>query len=219
MNQIKFLVAILTAVAFTTTTRAEKPELPESYTKASSDGRFLFVMLVPPRYSKEDSQRGANLQKRYPRSGLYRNDGSSKPLWDVGGGYARKAYPASDGVHLVCVSGYGGGFEPWGQAIRFYAAGQLMRAYSIDDLTVPWLLRDSPSGTIWLCQDRFDDAEQRYTIWTSDGNSLTFDVRTGEIVSKFVLLRWAAGILLAVSAVGLIAWFVVRRHRRAVPAS
>jgi hypothetical protein len=168
-------------------------------------------MLASPHSSP--TAREAALWKKYTRSGLYRNDGSGKPLWTIKG-YSRRAFPASDGVHLVCVSQFGGGFESWKQAVRFYASGQLIRAYSVDDLTTSWLLSDSPSGRIWFRQDRFDEANLQYTVWTSDGNSFTFDIRTGEIVSRFVWWRWGIGIPLTVGAVTLVAWCLSWRCRR-----
>jgi hypothetical protein len=213
MTRISFLLAILMAASVTAYVRGEKPVLPKSYSKVGSDGRFLFVMLVPPPYDRED--RDPTLRKKYPQSGLYCNDGSREPLWIVGEEYARMAYPASDGVHLVCVSEFGGGFESWRQALRFYASGRLKRAYSVDDLTVSWLLKGSPSGKIWLRKDQFDEAAMQYTVWTSDGNSFTFDIRTGKIVSSFVLRQWGIVILLSVGVVVLVSWFLFRHRRRA----
>jgi hypothetical protein len=94
-----------------------------------------------------------------------------------------------------------------------------MRAYSIDDLTVSWLLSHCPNGMVWLRHDRFDATRSRCTIWTHDGNSFTFDVRTGEIVSRFVLWRWAVGVLLTAGVIVLAARYLSRRFRRvAVPA-
>jgi hypothetical protein len=210
MRRIGFLLAILSA-AWNANARAEKPVLPTSYSAVSSDGRFLFVMIAP-RPSGETAE-GIILRQKYAQSGLYRNDGSREPLWTIKG-YSARAYPASDGIHLACVSKFAGGFEPWEQCVRFFASGRLIRAYSVDDLTVSWLLPRTPSGRMWSRRDHFDEADMRYTVWTRDGSSFTFDVLTGEVVSAFVWWHWVPSILLAAGLFALLAWYLSRRFRQ-----
>ena len=58
------------------------------------------------------------------------------------------------------------------------------------------------------------------TVWTCDGNRFTFDVQTGEIVSRFVRPRWVGPVVLTAGVVALLAWYLSSRYRcRAAPAS
>ena len=76
--------------------RADSPAAPFSYKQVTKNGKYVFVMLV---HTAGDQESKA-LQAQYPNSGLYRNDGSRTPLWNVGW-YAFKVDVSSDGKHLV----------------------------------------------------------------------------------------------------------------------
>jgi hypothetical protein len=210
------LLALLAMVADASSVRAEKPAFPHSYSVTTKDDRFVFVMLVPPGMESDEGAREIELRKKYGQSGLYRNDGSTVPLWTVRG-YSRKAYPASDGVHLVCVSQFYGGGSPAGQVVGFFAHGKPTGVYSADELTSAFiLLPSSASGTIWLRDDDFDEANLKYSVSTYDGNSFTFDVRTGAVVSSRKPWRLVGVCLLAVltAVAGLWFYLYTRRARR-----
>jgi len=72
-----------------------------SYSKVTENKEYLFVML----WAGPSTNKSRLEKKLHKRSGLYRNDGSSTPLWTVDW-YARKyesqgVIPLSDGIHLV----------------------------------------------------------------------------------------------------------------------
>jgi len=54
---------------------ADEESSPREYTKVTKDGKYLFIMLAPKRW-----QEFGELHEKYPASGLYRSDGSLKPL-------------------------------------------------------------------------------------------------------------------------------------------
>ena len=85
---------------------AEKPNpvYPVTYSTPSPDEQFLFVMLAPPSgdatQNPDNNEHAKELRKKYPQSGMYRNDGSTDPLWAVDW-YDYEVFPANDGIHLV----------------------------------------------------------------------------------------------------------------------
>jgi hypothetical protein len=81
---------------------------PSDYVRPTKSGEYLFVMLTPLgkrgeqtefiRYPDPVTDTGKTIQgslvQRFPKSGLYRNDGSRAPLWTVDW--------YGDSVFLVC---------------------------------------------------------------------------------------------------------------------
>jgi hypothetical protein len=163
---------------------ADSPAPLISYKQVSPGGAYVFVMLGDPR---DDSVPGRvpsrKIRQTYPASGLYPNDGSTVPLWTVDW-YAHKVDVASDGIHLVR-------HGPWAmatsdEAVSFFANGQLVRSYIVN-----WLVDDKSRLSrsvshhfMWESSNQFDDAHLEYTVQTVDGNTFTFDVSTGQIVSS-----------------------------------
>jgi hypothetical protein len=151
------------------------------------------------------------IRQTYKQSGLYRNDGSTDPLWTVDW-YAFGVIVASDGVHLIR-------HGPWAssgdqEAITFFANGELLQSYRIKELVdIPILLPQSVSHFDWVKSDAFDDAKLEYSITTHDGNRIRFDAGTGQIVSS---LRPARLIGVPILGVGfcVLAWLVIRRRRQ-----
>src|SRR2546428_329551 len=130
---IAFAVAITGGPAL-----ADSPAPPRSYKKVAAGGKYVFVMIAPGtveedvwRWNEETAAGIRKIRRVYPRSGLYRNDGSTEPLWTVDW-YAHGVEVASDGVHLIR-------HGPWAsstdqEAISFFANGKLLRTYLIREL-------------------------------------------------------------------------------------
>jgi hypothetical protein len=208
---------------FSSTARADSPAPPFSYTKPSPDGRFLFVMI--PRGTLDDEMRHWNeetkakiraIRQTYSQSGLYRNDGSSTPLWTVDW-YAYDVEVASDGIHLVRDG-------PWAsradqEAFSLFANGKLVRSYAISELIdLKFLLPHSVSHFRWSDGGRLDDATLRYAVSTKDGNSFVFDVTNGSLVQQTRharVLKCVGVVGTPVVSIGLIA---LARRRKTVRA-
>src|SRR4051812_34995978 len=94
------LFAMLAVVTFAPEAHALDIKPPRCYTVVTEDERFVFVMLCPQRPAHEGGDDHDGLRAKYPKSGLYRNDGSRDLLWSVAW-YAPKVHLASDGIHLV----------------------------------------------------------------------------------------------------------------------
>ncbi|HJZ56558.1 MAG TPA: hypothetical protein VKE74_16450, partial [Gemmataceae bacterium] len=156
------------------------------------------------------------IRRTYTQSGMYRNDGSTEPLWTVDW-YAYGVHLTSDGVHLIRPGGWGRlradmtpDFDS--EAVSFFANGRLLRTYRIgelvDDLDP---FERSASHFRWQQEGRVG-GEFAYTITTLDGNRFVFDVRTGEIVSESRRLsRWGWRVALGVAALVVAEWLIYRR--------
>ena len=199
-----FAVAIL---ALADVPAVADEEAPESfYTKLTPDGLHLFVMISPYPNALERQ----NSRITYTQSGLYRNDGSSTPIWTVTW-YAHNVEPLSDGVHLVRPG-------PWAsssnsEAVAFFAKGKLIRSYTVRDLVAdPDLMPHSVSHFKWRSYEHLNDHEKTYTIETKHGERYKFDVTTGDISSSFSPILWflAVAIILVVGTLGY--WWRRKQH-------
>jgi hypothetical protein len=157
---------------------ADSEAPPRDYVKATPNGKYLFVMLAPEQWSRYDS---SNVRKTYPQSGLYRNDGSTTPLWRVDW-YSFSVFPSSDGVHLVQMGPWASDVEQL--AVAFYENGTLLKAYRIKDLIRDESkLRHTVSHFFWHTSLSYDDKKGLLVLTTTDGVNYRFSLRTGEIES------------------------------------
>jgi hypothetical protein len=206
-------------LAATSPAVADSPAPPQSYKKIAPGGKYVFVMIAP--VTVEEDIRAWNektaagireIRSKYNRSGMYRNDGSTEPLWTVD--WYAGVEVASDGIHLVR-------HGPWAsstdqEAISFFADGNLLRTYLIRELVDnPVLLGWTVSHFFWLEESRFDDARMEYALTTKDGNRYVFNLRSGEIVSKSRPARavLSGAMALGVVGLGLLVW---RRRTRSL---
>jgi hypothetical protein len=183
------LVAV-TFAASCPAARASVPAAEPSYRKPSTGGVYVFVMIGsdPDRggsiLSDDRKVESREVRRIYPRSGLYRAEGPAVPLWTIDWYAPASAVDlSSDGVHLILRES--GGSSAESGAIRFYANGRLLRSYKLGDLVDDERQIDRFGTTIthWMRNGHYDDAKQRYTLTTVDGNEFVFDVRTGSIIS------------------------------------
>jgi hypothetical protein len=180
------------------------PVYPVTYSTPSPDGKFLFVMLAPPSgdpaKDPDNTPRGKELRKTYPRSGLYRNDGSTDPVWAVDW-YAYGVYPANDGVHLVredsparMLSSFISGKrladatvaeQLDGPALSFLAGGKVLKSYTVRELIAkPDELPQSVTHVLWMSDGIVTKDGKRFVLMTQDSQQIVFDLATGEVVSR-----------------------------------
>ncbi len=210
------IVGVLMLIALPVLADSAVP--PRSYTVLSPNGQYVFVMIAPLSLEEEVAQyeewyvaRIREIRRTYPASGMYRNDGSTSPLWTVDW-YASQVEVASDGMHLVRPGP--AAMRPTDEAVAFFANGQLVRAYRVADLVdLPWVLPRSVSHLLWQADARFDETSMRYTIRTNHGEQIVFDVTTGTMIQASHPVRWVGG--LGISAVLLLVWGYRRMARAA----
>ncbi len=179
---LKFILVfqvIALALSFGAPALADTPAPPRDYTEVTENGEYIFVMLAPP---EKWIQKNPELRKTYKESGLYKNDGSTTPLWTVYW-YSFSVYPSSDGKHVVRMG-------PWATsvdnlALAFYENGKPLKQYLIKDLVKNQLkLRHTVSHFFWKSELRFNDKEETIFLTTTDGQTYLFSVKTGEIIQR-----------------------------------
>lgn len=178
-----------------------------SYTKPVGS-EFVFVMLGDPEVeakAKEDARKEfAELRAKYARTGLYRQ-GSGELVWAIEDGkYApyENVTLAADGVHLVRLDGdwwrekdFTGGRARLPEdevqrqldspALSFFAGGQLLKQYTIRDLIEkPEMLPETPRYVLWSSGGVLNEQTGRFMLMTQDAHRVTFDYRTGELISR-----------------------------------
>lgn len=167
----------------------------------------------------------------YLQSGMYLNDGSKTPLWTVD--WLAYVILPNDGKHIVRRgrwARFSGTYRE--EAFSFFAEGNLLKTYqSRDVVDFPWLLSHTSSHYTWgnNCSTRnsesdgatmkelfggeyyptnsgvkFDNENQTVEIETSFNDKLTFDLKTGEMISttrpsRVIYLRLFAGLLIGYS--------------------
>lgn len=202
----------------------------DGYTIETENKRFILVL----HWRKPDGTlvKMKGLEK-YPANGLYRNDGSTEPLWTVD--WCNIAMPLNDGRHAIRF-GRGGNGPQTGyvnESFAFLCDGKVLKSYSVQDfIEFPTLLPHSvcPGFAVWMADSpsrefRFalsgnqtfsmnvpapDENAHTLPINTLHGDRFIFDYTTGEIVSERRPLRWAFRTLL-VSFLLFYGWRLRRR--------
>ena len=192
---MRTLLTVAALFYFAGGARADKIGPPESYKKTSADGTYVFVMLAPD----ADRDSGKELRETYKQSGLYKNDGSAKPLWTVDW-YSRTAFVANDGVHVVRFAGphtYAERLNPdraqrvltaadlKNESVSIVAKGKLVKEFTIgnfvDDVKA---LPKSVTFFRWSKLVRINDDKGQLEIETLDGNRVKVELATGKIAEK-----------------------------------
>lgn len=196
--------------------RADSFVLPHSYTVVPPGEQYVFVMLAL--VAPEDDGAGMpagpaaqiqHIRRTYTISGLYRNDGSTTPLWSVDW-YTYHVDVASDGIHLVRPGS--GSRSADDVAVTFLAYGQPLRSLRIADIVdVPWLMPRHNGQMMWQADWQFDDQAMTHTIRTSHGEQVVFDVATGGILNETHPARWLSA--LVGGAIVFFAWAFRRMVR------
>jgi hypothetical protein len=179
------------------------PLYPVTYSTPSPNEQFLFVMLAPqsddPKKPADNTSYARELRTKYPASGLYRNDGSTTPLWTADW-YAYAVYPADDGVHLVredsparATAGPIAKRPPEekvqeqldGPALSFLANGKVLKTYSVRELIAkPEDLPNSVTHVLWNAGLVLTRDGKRFVLMTQDAQQIIFDPETGNIISR-----------------------------------
>jgi hypothetical protein len=210
----KQVIATTLLVLLAADASAYKPARPKSHTTTSPDGRHIFVMLSSDpideelQHWNEQMVPGVRaLREKWSKSGMYRNDGSAEPLWTVDW-YAYVVSVPSGGEYVVRYNA--GGWSWQGQpALAFYRRGELVRSYEIDELvTVPALIEHGD----WLGRWGLDDGSMTVRVTTETEDRCVFDVRTGEMVSRFRPIRYAVTAAIVVVVLSAV-WFIRQRQR------
>lgn len=199
---------------------------PGTWRDISDDGKYVFVMLSPLPINEdirypEDDEEIRDIRSFYPKSGLYLNDGSSKPLWEYVGEWRNNSViVAPDGEHVIFPGAWI--YDEYAlNAVVFTRRGKTIRHYYKVEVIPQYLLKFALNGSSSpICTGTsFDREKMTYTIRTNQGEEFTFDVTTGSIINSrspfSVLYALAMVVLLTLLAIPIAWWRWSRRKSRA----
>jgi hypothetical protein len=181
-------VALLAALLLTNTASGYEEPPWQSYARVSPNNAFVFVVLHGPRPDEPPD----SLAAKYPASGMYRNDGSTAPLWTYPDGYVRDAYPASDGVHVVVllerVVTLGRAYDnnppesaPNPAVLAVWANGTKVRDVPLGELLdhARFCREREPGWHPWLRTAAVEDGSNTFVVETVDGRRTVLSLESG----------------------------------------
>ena len=164
---------------------------PRTYSVFSADNKFVFVMIAPIEIERDGNSYGdqgkkaaKKIRNKYPKSGMYLNDGSTEPLWTVDW-YSQEVIVPADGVHLIRKG-------PWAtnlsdEAFTIFGNGEKIRSYKISDLVTSIKnLPRSVSHFGWEKSMSVDDEKMTLSVITLNNAQYLFDFQTGSLILKTV---------------------------------
>lgn len=197
----------------------------ESRAVESPNGKYLLVLLTPEeeresRWEKTLAEQD-RLEAKYPRSGLYRNDGTTELLWPMEYlSRAKKIYVCNDGIHLVVTFlNWDSGISDRGSALGFYKNGVLQKSYHEQDLLACYYTRHIASNVSGTSRAEgmdavLDEAAGTFDFRTNWGDAFQFDIQSGKLLSARGpwTLQAIAGALVGVFVVLLfVGWILWKR--------
>jgi hypothetical protein len=161
---------------------ADSPAPPQSYTVLTPDEKHILVILAPDPFDSWNP-----LKHKYSVSGLYVNDGSVSALWTLPSDFCCPQIDIfSDAKHLVAWNTWPEDYGTFDQTVAwFHENGKEIRNYKIQQLVDhPKHLRHSVSHYRWIDKTEVNDRLNQITVWTLNGQIITFDGITGKIISR-----------------------------------
>lgn len=172
---------------------------PESHAIKTPNGQYQLVLLVKDGHEPRPGSPAAELNAKYTRSGLYRTDGSTDPLWTVDW-YSRTQgiYPLSDGRTLIVVHFEEPNCYPveWTlkangrtvpelaratTVITFYRDGRPFRTYTGGELFDVSRFKDGMSW--WGSSDAPDEKRGTIRLKAETGEIVELDITSGDVVA------------------------------------
>ena len=152
--------------------------IPYDFKIVTRNDKYIFIMLADMNFGGFDPE----IRKVYKHSGLYKNDGSNKPLWTIDW-YGNNVFICSDGIHLFRIWRSSSIFDQ--KALAFYKNGKEIKVYRINDLVRDESkLDETVSHILWLTEFDSDDDKLLLFLKTKDNQSYTFSVETGDIINN-----------------------------------
>ncbi len=148
------------------------PASYESIAGANDEYRLVMLVSSDPLYTDDG--------KPYPVSGLYKNDGSVEPLWQVEwvGSLVRIT---QDGRYLAQIGSSAYSLDE--MAVTFFDRGKSIKTLRVTDFIKP---SEEPkagmAGYAWNLEIAFDDKRGLLRITTLKGEVLYYSMATGQVV-------------------------------------
>lgn len=204
--RICIFLAVAAVLCTTGQSRADKKGPPTTRKVVTSNGKFVFVMLAPQPLEEELKRYGAEKSKEevktiretYPKSGMYKNDGSNEPLWTVDWHAPVTVLP--DGIHLIRhgqpTLEQARNKAPVGErevtegdlkqeAISIFAKGKLVREFKVADFVDDRkAMRKTVTMLLWAKERKVYEESLKMEVVTNDGNRVLIDIAEGKIIEK-----------------------------------
>jgi hypothetical protein len=197
-----------------------------TWREVTDDGKYVVVAICRQSLEEELAYQRTNsdaeiraIRATYPASGLYRNDGSTDPIWT----FAVEPWPRSveiapDGIHAVLPGGWVDSVG--GTVVYLLRNGNVFREYDVEQIIPNLRLKVLANrGYMISCAGvSFDRENMTYTVVTEQGERTVIDVTTGAIVahdSPWPQIVWSVAAVLAVMFIAVVAWIwttVRRKH-------
>lgn len=168
--------------------QADTISSPHDDVEVSADGKYIFVMLVTDTDAIQEYGADAvmvpAIREKYAVSGLYKNDGSTTPLWTVNWEFPYTVDISSDGEHVLqwVLAGQRDEFDTL--ALAFLKNGKEVTRYNVDQLVRnPETLPTSISYYRWRKLSSLDDSKGQLHVETENGERYVFDIRTGKVIA------------------------------------
>jgi hypothetical protein len=159
----------------------------QDYQRTTSDKAYILVIFCPPPEEKKPDEypcfENTDIRKKYSQAGLYKNDGSSNPLWVVDWFFPLidSVYISSDSNYLVTVRSPQYFLGKPHSFIGFYERGKLLKEHGIG----PLIKNADELPTKGRFKNiSFDDARGQLSITTNEDKNYIFDIRSGEIINQ-----------------------------------
>jgi len=207
-----------------TVAHAALPHLA-SWRQVSDDGRYVLVMVSPLPVDEDAEQKAfdadeiRSIRASYSQSGLYTNDAAATLLWTLP--YHDRSYKAfigPQGQYLVLAhENWSGWSNHYGHVATFFSNGTELASYYYTDLfstlylSLPFFTEVTGDGA------SFDARNLTFTSRTNQGDTILFDVTTGQIVRQTSPLLKSIGVaFVGLLLAAIILTLLMRRQRKAV---
>ena len=180
----RVLLLLFMLFLYNTSLRADGFEVVE-FSRTSVDEKYVFVAVAP----KDSEMASMYITKpeldKYPETGLYRNDGSTTPLWTLETvSFSINVWIPADGVHFIAEGPWPHDRENFSDvALLFFDRGKLIKSYRVNELVAhPEDLPRSTSHYQWLNKFVLNDRVGKAWVTTLNGEKYVFEISTGKII-------------------------------------
>ena len=178
MKKIVSILILLFIIIIVDNGFADKIAPNREHTVFSQNKQFLITLTPSEPYEDKGSGKAYRVEKK-----------GTVFLWNVDW-FARRVFLSNNGTNLVRMGPWASKRDLSDLAVAFYENGRLLKEYRVADLIQdPASVQRTASHYFWQDRDRLtplglSSGDREFKVRTIEGVTYTFDVATGEILSK-----------------------------------
>lgn len=177
-------------------------KLPITRKTESPNGSFVFVVVSPGSFEHECAalddelwelsatelieikEQIRQIRSQFRRTGMYRNDGSTSPIWTTQEALTF-VHVADDGKHLVVEEAWVWGDGHGGKVARFIREGVVVKEHHVVELIPLYFVRQLILGSGPECARAvFDPSSATYTVKSDQCDTIVFDAVRGDVLNS-----------------------------------